>query len=69
MHSGRHWARETQCHKEELKDRVACQGDEGHVGFIHIIDRELPAFFLCFSGMILSSPVVTMIAVAARNSQ
>ena len=58
-----------QCHKEELKDRVACQGDEGHVGFIQIIDRELPFCFLCFSGMILSSPVATMIVVAARNSQ
>ena len=45
MHSERHWAREAQCHKEELKDRVACQGDEGHVGFIQIIDRELPVFF------------------------
>ena len=69
MHSERHWARETQCHKEDLKDGVACQGDEGHVGFIQIMDRELSAFFLCFSGRIRSSSVATMIDVAARNSQ
>ena len=45
--------RESHCHREELIDRVACQSDDGKVGFIQITDGELLMFPLAFCGRIL----------------
>ena len=47
------WERESQCHKEELIDRVACQSDDGKVGFIQITNGELSMFPLAFCGRII----------------